>query len=72
MRRTYLLSTPVVILLVIRLVVLTAAQRTSFIAYLASQGRERSMEMDDGGIITTIILVVVAIVAYWIINSNDN
>jgi len=30
------------------------------------------MEMDDGGIIVTIILVIVAIVAYWIINSNDN
>jgi len=28
--------------------------------------------MDDGGIIVTIILVIVAIVAYWIINSNDN
>ena len=72
MRTTHVQSTPAVILLVIRLLVLSAAQRTSFIAYLASQGRERILEMDDGGIIVTIILVIVAIVAYWIINSNDN
>jgi len=66
------LSAPEVIFLVIRLLVLSAVRNTSSMAYLASQGRERSMKMDDGGIITTIILVLVAIVAYWVINSNDN
>ena len=72
MRRTHVLSAPVVILLVIRLFVLLAMRNTSSMAQFVSQRRERSMKMDTGEIIVTAIIVAIGILAYWVINSNDN
>jgi membrane protein insertase Oxa1/YidC/SpoIIIJ len=72
MRRTHVLSAPVVILLVIRLFVLLAMRNTSSMAQFVSQRRERSMKMDTGEIIVTVIIVAIGILTYWVINSNDN
>ena len=72
MRRTHVLSAPVVILLVIRLFVLLAMRNTSSMAQFVSQRRERSMKMYTGEIIVTVIIVAIGILTYWVINSNDN